>query len=285
MVTEEELRNMSPEQILELQKQQCIFCKMVSGEIPTKKVFENDDFVAVLDINPAILGHVLVLPKQHVNIMPQMPEDLVGKLGMVSKLISQALLKGLKANGTTVFIANGAVAGQRAPHFLMHIIPRFDNDNVGMTIPDGAITEQELEEIQKKIQPIINSLLGVKQEVVLEEASEEEKEILETDEEAQEESSEEKEETVKVPVREDENDEDFEELEEVQEEVGVEEHEEESEEDSEDEEDDNDEDEEESDEEIEETEEEHDKDEKEYEELSKKEDLDSIADFLTGGGQ
>lgn len=134
-ISEEELKNMSPEQIAELQKQNCIFCKIIKGEIPSKKVYEDEHSVCILDINPASEGHVLVLPKEHYQIMPQMPENLIKHLFIVAKEISQAILKAFGAKGTNVFAANGPVAGQKAPHFMIHVFQRSESDGIFANTP------------------------------------------------------------------------------------------------------------------------------------------------------
>lgn len=127
---EEKLKNMSPEELAQLQAGQCIFCQIVSGKIPSKKVFEDEKCVALLDINPAAKGHVLLMPKEHISIMPQLSEDLGGHLMQVARELSRSLLKNLRASGSTIFIANGLAAGQRAQHFMIHIIPRNDGDKL-----------------------------------------------------------------------------------------------------------------------------------------------------------
>ncbi|MEK6900770.1 MAG: HIT domain-containing protein, partial [Nanoarchaeota archaeon] len=107
---------MSPEELMELQKKQCIFCQIVAEKVPAKKVFEDESIIAILDINPAAKGHILVLPKEHYAIMPQVPEEVIGHLFVVCKTLSNVLLKTLLVSGTNVFIANGLAAGQRAHH-------------------------------------------------------------------------------------------------------------------------------------------------------------------------
>lgn len=121
---------MSPEQVAELQKQNCIFCHIVSGKVNSKKIFEDDVCVAILDINPANPGHMLLVPKEHYTLMALVPEDVVQHMGMVIKGLSQAALKALKVEGTNIMIANGAVAGQKAPHFMVHLIPRKQGDGI-----------------------------------------------------------------------------------------------------------------------------------------------------------
>jgi histidine triad (HIT) family protein len=166
-LTEEELKNMTPEQIAELQKQNCIFCHIVSGKVASRKVYEDDKVTAILDINPANPGHVVVLPKEHYSIMPQIPEDVLGHLFMVAKGISHACLKAFKAQGTNIFVANGVVAGQRAQHFMLHVIPRKENDGIKVfTIPHKDVHEDDLKKLQKILKDKADRIFGLKKEVV-----------------------------------------------------------------------------------------------------------------------
>ena len=160
MPTEEELANMSPEEIAKLQKQNCIFCRIGSGEIPAKKIYDDEDSIAVLDINPAAKGHILLLPKEHYSVMPQLPAPLTEHLFMVAKGLSQALLKGLQAKGTTIFVANGVAAGQRAPHFMIHLIPRSHEDSVSISIPEKSFPKKDLDAVAK----VLKKALGAKVE-------------------------------------------------------------------------------------------------------------------------
>jgi len=150
MVTEDELKNMSPQEIEDMQKKNCIFCHIVSGKVPSKKVFEDDKVLAILDINPASPGHVLLLPKEHFVIMPQMPQDLTSHMMLTAKNISKALLKE-QAQGTNILIANGAAAGQKAPHFMMHIIPRNEGDGLNFTMPGIQVSKEDMEQTMKTI--------------------------------------------------------------------------------------------------------------------------------------
>ncbi len=118
------------EEKLSQQKEQCIFCQVISGQKPALKVYEDNKVVAILDIGPANKGHVLLMPKEHYSIMPLMPEDLIRHIFKISKGISQALLKAMLVSGTNLFIANGGIAGQQIPHFVVHIIPREKEDGV-----------------------------------------------------------------------------------------------------------------------------------------------------------
>jgi len=155
---QERLKNMSPEELMKLQKQRCIFCHIIEGKVEAKKIYEDDKVLAILDINPANPGHILLLPKEHYMILPQMPDDLIEHLFMVVKALSHLLLRILKAQGTNIFVANGLAAGQRAQHFMIHIIPRKEGDGLNFDLPENRINEDELMEIGK----VLREKLGFK---------------------------------------------------------------------------------------------------------------------------
>lgn len=162
---EEKIKKMSPEELKEFQKQQCIFCQIISGKVPAKNVYSDDKCLAVLDINPASKGHILIMPKEHYAIMPQIPEEVIGHLFLVSKYLSQILLKTLKSSGTNVFVANGLAAGQKAQHFLLHLIPRREGDGL-LKLEDKLINKEMQEKIRILIENKLNEALGVKKTVV-----------------------------------------------------------------------------------------------------------------------
>ena len=162
---QEKLSNMSPEELKKFQMQNCIFCQIVGGKVASKKVYEDDKCLAILDINPANPGHVLLMPKEHYAIMPLIPEDIIRHLFMISKQLSASLLKALKAEGTNIFVANGAAAGQKAQHFMIHVIPRMEKDGVGLDIKGKTADENALEHIKKVLMPKINKVFNIKEEV------------------------------------------------------------------------------------------------------------------------
>lgn len=123
----DELPDEVKEQLKE-QKKNCPFCKIISGEIPAKKVYEDNEMAAILDINPCTKGHTLIMPNEHYPIMPLIPsktfKQMFGQLpGMVN-----AIKKAMLTTGANAVIANGAVAGQQSPHFMIHLIPREKGD-------------------------------------------------------------------------------------------------------------------------------------------------------------
>jgi len=157
---QEKLKNMSPEELREFQKKQCIFCHIISGKVQSKKVYEDEVCVGILDINPANPGHILLLPKEHYAIMPQIPEKEMQHMAVVVKMLSNALLKSLGAQGTNVIVANGVAAGQKAQHFMVHVIPRRNNDGVKFSMPQKEIAEKDLKMIQKKLVEHLGKVMG-----------------------------------------------------------------------------------------------------------------------------
>jgi len=143
------------------QEQQCIFCQIASGKIPAKKVYEDDQFLGVLDINPATPGHVLLLSKKHVAIMPQMDASQILQLAKATKELSKSMIQHLKVEGTSVFAANGVAAGQRAPHFMLHVIPRKEDDGVNLQLPQVEIDQKVMEGIAKNLQVSVGRQFGV----------------------------------------------------------------------------------------------------------------------------
>lgn len=157
-------KNLSPEEMKKLQREQCIFCQIIDNKVPAKKVYSDEIVTAVLDINPLNLGHTLLLPNEHFFVMPQTPQKIIGHMFKVAKKLSNAILKGLSATGTTVFVANGEAAGQRQPgHLMIHIIPRFDNDDAKINLPEKEFNEEDLKKAQEAILTTIKSMMNAQE--------------------------------------------------------------------------------------------------------------------------
>ena len=148
---QEKIKQMSPEELREFQKKQCIFCQIVSGKVQSRKVYEDDKVLAILDINPANPGHTLLLTKEHYSIMPQVPDDEVGHVFMAAKSLSNSMLRSIDAKGTNIIVANGIAAGQRAQHFMVHVIPRKENDGVNFVLPQKTMEQPEIEAVGNKL--------------------------------------------------------------------------------------------------------------------------------------
>lgn len=150
-ISDDEWQNMSAEERMKFQMDNCIFCKIIKGDVPSKKVYDDADFVGILDVKPGSKGHVLVLPKKHVQIMPQLGTELSGKLGVVVKTISNKLISSLGVKGVSVFVANGAVAGQNAPHLMLHILPRKEDDNVNLNPELKKINKNDIVNLRNRV--------------------------------------------------------------------------------------------------------------------------------------
>ncbi|MHA1723759.1 MAG: HIT family protein [Promethearchaeota archaeon] len=131
----------------------CIFCKIVQKEIPSKIVFENEDNLAFLDINPITEGHTIVIPKKHYNTLEDLPDDEVFKLFQVVKKVATLLHEKLNIDGYNIVQNNFKAAGQEINHSHVHIIPRTLGDmKFKLSIPKTSATSEELDRVLSKIQ-------------------------------------------------------------------------------------------------------------------------------------
>jgi histidine triad (HIT) family protein len=163
----EKIKNMSPEELKEFQKKQCIFCQIIEGKMQAKKVYDDEKSIGILDINPANPGHILLLPKEHYSVMPQMPEEEVVHLFMVAKFLSNTVLKALEATGTNIVVANGPAAGQRAQHFMIHVIPRKEGDGINFELPQKKHADGDLEKVAESIREKLAALMKLKKEQLI----------------------------------------------------------------------------------------------------------------------
>jgi len=128
----------------------CLFCKIVAGEIPCYQVYEDENFLAFLDINPVNLGHTLIVPKKHSANLLELDAELSKKIGPVIKKISNKIKDSLKSNGINILINNEIGAGQLIFHTHIHIIPRFKDDGLKHW-PSQKFTAEEFQATAKKI--------------------------------------------------------------------------------------------------------------------------------------
>lgn len=129
----------------------CIFCKISNGEIPSATLYEDDDFRVILDAGPASKGHALILPKSHYKDICEMPSELAGKAMVLAKQMCGEMMKHLGCEGMNIVQNNGSCAGQTVFHFHMHLIPRHEGDNVGVSWKPGTLSQEDREEILKKM--------------------------------------------------------------------------------------------------------------------------------------
>lgn len=129
----------------------CIFCKILNGEIPSAKLYEDDDFAIILDVGPASKGHALVIPKNHYANLFEMPEEMLAKCMKLAQVWGDKLMKALGADGLNLVQNNGLAAGQTVFHFHLHLIPRYEGDTVGGLWTPGTLSEEQRAEILEKI--------------------------------------------------------------------------------------------------------------------------------------
>ncbi len=131
--------------------EECIFCKIVRGEIPSKKVFEGRGVIAFLDINPASKGHTLVIPKKHFENFLDISEEDLKELIVSAQKIAKAVQKATASEGFNIHVSTGKAAGQVVFHLHIHIVPRTSNDNVGLKWTHVSYAEGEAQELLEKI--------------------------------------------------------------------------------------------------------------------------------------
>lgn len=127
----------------------CIFCSIISGEIPSHKIYEDSDFYAFLDIFPASKGHTLVIPKEHHADIHAMPADVYAGMAGIAKTVADLLMEKLSSEGTTIFQMNRAAGWQTVFHAHMHVIPRWNNDALHKPWDIAPANQDELEALKK----------------------------------------------------------------------------------------------------------------------------------------
>ena len=128
----------------------CIFCKLANGEIPTATIYEDEDFRVILDLGPATKGHALILPKNHFANLFEIPEDMDAKAFILAKKIAKKMKDVFGCDGVNIVQNNGVAAGQTVFPFHIHLIPRYEGDHAGVTWKPGTLTDEQREEILQK---------------------------------------------------------------------------------------------------------------------------------------
>lgn len=134
-----------------MRDENCIFCKIANGEIPSRTLYEDKDFRVILDLGPATRGHALILPKEHAANLFELPEETAGKAMILTKKMAARMKEKLNCDGFNVIQNNGEVAGQTVFHFHMHLIPRYENDGQPIQMKSGEATAEELDAVKAQI--------------------------------------------------------------------------------------------------------------------------------------
>lgn len=134
-----------------MKEENCIFCKIVAGEIPSETVYEDDWFKVILDLGPASAGHMLILPKKHFADVCELEEPYSSKLLPLAARLGRAAAKGLGCAGFNLVQNNGEAAGQTVRHFHLHVIPRYENGPRMVDWEPGNPEKEQLAETAEKI--------------------------------------------------------------------------------------------------------------------------------------
>ncbi len=134
-----------------MRDENCIFCKIANGEIPSRTLYEDDDFRVILDLNPATKGHALILPKEHYKNLYELDDSTVAKTLPLAKRMAVTMTEKLGCDGFNVVQNNNEIAGQTVFHFHMHLIPRYNDDGQSLVMPPCGMTEEQLDAVKDEI--------------------------------------------------------------------------------------------------------------------------------------
>ena len=131
----------------------CIFCKIAAGEIPSNTIYEDELFKVILDLSPAAKGHALIIPKEHYADLFEIDEEVAGKAVQVAKKVAERMQEVLHIDGLNLMQNNGRAAGQTVFHFHMHVIPRYAGAaNADMLRYNPLeLSEQEMQELKEEL--------------------------------------------------------------------------------------------------------------------------------------
>lgn len=135
-------------------KDDCIFCKLANGIIPTNMIYEDDTFAVIMDASPVSRGHALIIPKEHAADIYELPEDTAAKLMPLAKKLAANAKEKLGCDGLNILQNNGEAAGQSVFHLHMHIIPRYadaaNNDKL-LQFASAGLTDEEIKAVADEL--------------------------------------------------------------------------------------------------------------------------------------
>ena len=132
-------------------KNNCVFCAIAAGEIPSFKVYEDDVVLAYLDINPFTKGHILVIPKEHTEGLLDTPDATLAAVIARVKKVAAHVKEALPCDGFNILQNNGAAAGQTVPHIHFHIVPRYGTGEGGISFASGKGDMEKLAKLAERI--------------------------------------------------------------------------------------------------------------------------------------
>lgn len=136
---------------------ECVFCRIISGAMPSATVFNDENTIAFMDLSPANKGHVLVMLKKHYETFQDIPAAEMTVLSDAVRKVAAAVVKATKADGFNLLMSNGKAAGQTVPHAHMHVIPRFDGDGIGLNWTQKKYGENEMADYGDRIKKALRT--------------------------------------------------------------------------------------------------------------------------------
>ncbi len=134
-----------------MKKDDCIFCKLANGEIPTNTIYEDNDFRVFLDAAPATKGHCLIVPKEHFDNLESLDENIASGVMPLAKKMMKLLKEKLNWDGFNIVQNNGEVAGQTVFHFHTHLIPRYKGDGQDLVMKPCGLSDDDIKGVLKEI--------------------------------------------------------------------------------------------------------------------------------------
>ncbi len=136
---------------------QCIFCKIIRGEVNAEILYENEYALSILDINPIHYGHALIFPKQHSETFLTIEDQYLTGLVKATQVVSKAIVNAFQPDGFNIFSNNGKAAGQSVFHFHFHVTPRYNDDNIKFLLELKKYSQDEMKEYADRLRHHINS--------------------------------------------------------------------------------------------------------------------------------
>lgn len=133
-------------------KEDCIFCKLAAGVIPTNSIYEDEDFRVILDADPATKGHALIIPKAHYDNLLDAENECISKILPLAKRVAKKQMEAYGCPGVNIVQNNGEVAGQTVFHLHVHVIPRYENKDAILTWTHESFSGEEFSEITQTLQ-------------------------------------------------------------------------------------------------------------------------------------
>ncbi len=155
----QKIEAMNEEELMGIVKSQsCLFCEIIAKKLETFQIYESENILVILDINPISKGHMLVMPKKHFQFLSQMPNELIYEMFSFAKTISLIIIKAMNAQGITINIAQGIE--QNVPHIAVNIIPRYKDDKLNFLAERQKADKDELERMSASIRNDIENAIN-----------------------------------------------------------------------------------------------------------------------------